>query len=1558
MPAKVGQLELDFLVNLAQFQGDLNKSVAATKKAANEMQRSMSDAAKGIALSLATVGAVELFKGLLDNVSDAQNQMAQVQASLKSTGGAAGVTAGQIDELARSIKKMSSYDDDAIKGMDAILLTFTKVGKDVFPQATQAIVDMSAKLKQDLKSSAIQVGKALNDPIKGLTALQRVGVSFSETQKAMIKSMVESGKTMDAQKIILRELATEFGGSAAAARNTLGGALDALKISIADTYKAIGGDGSSLRLGVETLIVVMEKATSVITDMSNPTTAIGKDMKWLGKTFGDTTETIIVWLNTAIYASSLFGHALGDGIQEAIATLQKWDKSLEKSAMGDWYKKLKEQIEAPFKYFADADAKYKQAYKSGAMPDYFKGIKDIIAEAKKNMDDLNKASSKYKGPGHSSGGEGGISAEEQKKLDKQRQTLQDILDSYQARNRAVAAQTIEEKALNDQLEVEHRISGLTNIPLKERLAALLQIKAATKERIDIENQAEIDKQRNTLEEILATRQKELQVSQNKTKDQDELNILLAAEEEIRKATKDHASANLDIQNHILDVAKQQMEVAKQEKHDAALKTLQGISKEYDDEYQSILDQINGRKRLNKLEEDSLKIQQTKGLSEKEKADAIAALTAKQGQISALNTQYQQQEQLVNDIISADASHADKVKALQQAYDASKISAKGWADGMNSLGKSSKDATGAAQSFVSILSNGLNNIFSGGQKVTDVFKSMGKELLQLATKTLFLDPLEKGLTKLAGTLFGGGSSSNAATANANLPPGVFRTPSGQYTTDPNYNTYWPSALQNSNTSGSSSGSLASSTSGSGILGGLLGGALGLLGLSKGGAKGLKGLSGALTSATGAPAGVGAPDPSIPVDDAVLLSGYQALRGSTWRSNMKDALGNPLQDYEAYAKMPRLQAQKLLGVAMPGKTSSSSGILNSLFGSPLSLTGLGAGAGIASLGSLFKRGNNSGGPQSKSDPFSQMVDLLTKIDTNLKKIADLFAPETPAAPTSSGILGPALGDFLSIPMGSQGIASTLGNATKKITSSITDMVQKFTDSIKSSFTSLFSPISNIFSKLFSGNNGIIGSITSGLSSLVSGIGNLFKNGFNVVDSLMGSRGSDSIDYSDPSSYNFSANRTPDGFGAELARIQNENSKAIARQWIASHPDEMSAGGFRAQMMARQADQGASIGGYTSQDIYNAGGRVGWAAGDQHMAMLRKAIALGVPVPPKLMAYAQFEDDRWSSTGMSAGMFSALSYNSMGMGGGTYGGNSSATAYAAGRNEGFDHSQWGKMVGQNYIGASDSYLNNIKSWNTHSGIGPGANSSITGDTNIGSAPMAGFGGRSSEYRINPDGSLSPIQRGPGSYKHDGAGGYQFVPSFDPTVPSSQYQPESGTVRGLQADWNKNALYSALSTFDVGMKPGTLSVSNTRNDVFEGNYSAPVNAYWAQKQVAPFYKPSTDAFTAGQINGLMLGGGRANGGNVSKNTLYQVNERGDEMFVPDSAGKIYPLKNGTGSSGAKVTVHNYAGVDVQQQPSHDGRDVTFILKSLTAQDNVTGYGARILASKYGLQQTPARRG
>lgn len=203
---------------------------------------SVGKVAKTAAIALAAVGAAAVGFGALSVKAfmESQNAAAQLGAVLKSTNNVIGLSETAIQDMASQLQKVTRFSDEAIVQGQSLLLTFTKIGKDIFPEATEIMLDMSQALGQDLKSSAIQLGKALQDPILGITALRRVGVNFNDEQKEVVKNLVETGRSAEAQRLILKELQTEFGGSARAAGQTFAGQLDRLKNAFNDIQETIG----------------------------------------------------------------------------------------------------------------------------------------------------------------------------------------------------------------------------------------------------------------------------------------------------------------------------------------------------------------------------------------------------------------------------------------------------------------------------------------------------------------------------------------------------------------------------------------------------------------------------------------------------------------------------------------------------------------------------------------------------------------------------------------------------------------------------------------------------------------------------------------------------------------------------------------------------------------------------------------------------------------------------------------------------------------------------------------------------------------------------------------------------------------------------------------------------------------------------------------------------------------------------------------------------------------------------------------------------------------------
>ena len=170
---------------------------------------------------------------------DQEKVMNQTRSVIKSTGGVAKITAESVFALGKELQRTTTFGDEAVISATNLLLTFKDIGGDTIPRATRAVLDMSTAMEQGLKESSIQLGKALNDPILGLTAMRRVGIQFTKSQEDQIKSLTKMGKTAQAQGVILTELESQFGGSAESARKGLG-SIDALTNSLGDLGEAIG----------------------------------------------------------------------------------------------------------------------------------------------------------------------------------------------------------------------------------------------------------------------------------------------------------------------------------------------------------------------------------------------------------------------------------------------------------------------------------------------------------------------------------------------------------------------------------------------------------------------------------------------------------------------------------------------------------------------------------------------------------------------------------------------------------------------------------------------------------------------------------------------------------------------------------------------------------------------------------------------------------------------------------------------------------------------------------------------------------------------------------------------------------------------------------------------------------------------------------------------------------------------------------------------------------------------------------------------------------------------
>lgn len=230
-----------------KFAGDVTKQ---NKKIRSELNKTKA-ASAGLGLNLkslaAAAGGLFIFgkvnSFIRDSIRLAGEQAsaeAKVEATIKATGSAAGVTTEELKKMASELQNVTLFGDEVTLRGQSMLLTFKQIGTDVFPRATASMLDLATAMGTDVKESAIQLGKALNDPKTGLTALRRVGITFTKEQENLIKNFQATGDIASAQKLILEELESQFGGLAQAVAESGTGPLIQFGNVVGDVQELLG----------------------------------------------------------------------------------------------------------------------------------------------------------------------------------------------------------------------------------------------------------------------------------------------------------------------------------------------------------------------------------------------------------------------------------------------------------------------------------------------------------------------------------------------------------------------------------------------------------------------------------------------------------------------------------------------------------------------------------------------------------------------------------------------------------------------------------------------------------------------------------------------------------------------------------------------------------------------------------------------------------------------------------------------------------------------------------------------------------------------------------------------------------------------------------------------------------------------------------------------------------------------------------------------------------------------------------------------------------------------
>ncbi len=223
-------------------------------KGVRDAQQQLGNLGKGLGVSFAAVSAAVVGAGVAvagfaskavdaaENVRQADNRLGQVAKSMGLFGSQTQAVTNRLIELAEANEVNLAIDAETIKLTQSKLLTFKQLAGSAdeaggaFDRATMAALDLAAAGFGSAETNATQLGKALQDPIKGLTALTRSGVTFTKQEKENIKTLVESGQTLKAQDLILQAIETQVGGTAQATAK----ASDKMKLAFENVYETVG----------------------------------------------------------------------------------------------------------------------------------------------------------------------------------------------------------------------------------------------------------------------------------------------------------------------------------------------------------------------------------------------------------------------------------------------------------------------------------------------------------------------------------------------------------------------------------------------------------------------------------------------------------------------------------------------------------------------------------------------------------------------------------------------------------------------------------------------------------------------------------------------------------------------------------------------------------------------------------------------------------------------------------------------------------------------------------------------------------------------------------------------------------------------------------------------------------------------------------------------------------------------------------------------------------------------------------------------------------------------
>jgi len=402
MASNLATIRVELIANAQKFKSNIDKASTSLKKVekstkkaslgSKNMQKNMQNLSGSIAAvqgplgpvagritaigaimgrvslgTLALTGAFVLagvaFTKFAKIGANAESQFLKLEALLKATGGAAKVTGQDIEAMAVAIGRGTLASVQGARDAAGVLLTFKSIAGETFTRTLALTQDLAAVGFGSMKTAALQLGKALEEPEIGLSALRRVGVSFNEQQKEQIKVMSLTGRQAEAQELILKALEEQVGGAGKGAAGGLSGAFDTLGENIIlffEKSKAGKIIVSGLTTVIQGLANVMakfvpevQKLPDEIGQLNNRFKEINKTIKFQADAYNELTDRIIEQESLAGSTAKHRADSLKDEIEELNKKMEK--SSAERQAIIEKTKLLEREEKVVIKIDKTAD---------------------------------------------------------------------------------------------------------------------------------------------------------------------------------------------------------------------------------------------------------------------------------------------------------------------------------------------------------------------------------------------------------------------------------------------------------------------------------------------------------------------------------------------------------------------------------------------------------------------------------------------------------------------------------------------------------------------------------------------------------------------------------------------------------------------------------------------------------------------------------------------------------------------------------------------------------------------------------------------------------------------------------------------------------------------------------------------------------------------------------------------------------------------------------------------------------------------------------------------------